>query len=74
MLWGWKVWEHFGFPSAFCHKIEKLLCYKAGDLLLLKAVSGLRVTVGMVVKLFIMTEIIIFIQETEAQVPFRKST
>ena len=46
MLWGWKVWEHFGFPSAFCHKIEKLLCYKAGDLLLLKAVSGLRVAVG----------------------------
>lgn len=40
----------------------------------MKAVSGLRVAVGMVVKLFIMTEIIIFIQETEAQVPFRKST
>lgn len=33
-----------------------------------------RWELGMVVKLFIMTEIIIFIQETEAQMPFRKST
>lgn len=40
----------------------------------MKAVSGLRVGVGNDGKLFIMTEIIIFMQETEAQMPLRKST
>lgn len=43
-------------------------------LLLLKAMSGLRVGVGNDGELFIMTEIIIFMQETEAQMPLRKST
>lgn len=40
----------------------------------MRARSGLKVGVGKVVKLFIMTEIIIFMQEPEAQMPFRKST
>lgn len=71
-----------GMGTFFCfyyifyqiRKREELLCYTAVDLLLLKALSGLKGGVGSWIKLFIMTEIIIFLHEIEAQMPFRKST
>jgi hypothetical protein len=71
-----QAWEHFCFHYIFCqvYKIKKLLCYTAVCLLLLKAMSDLKVGGGSWVKLFIMTEIIIFIHETEAQMPFRNAT
>ena len=72
---GMKVWEHAGFHSVSCwvHKLEKLLRCKAANPLHWKPWVVRWWQLGTVVKLFIMTEIIIFVQETEAQMPFRGS-